>query len=54
MPIQAWERCLEYNDNRSLVTVEENGRGIKFINNKRKKSRTISGRWLYSYRRYKM
>lgn len=37
MPIQAWERCLEYNDNRSLVTVEENGRGIKFINNKRKK-----------------
>lgn len=37
MPIQAWERCLEYNDNRILVTVEENGRGIKFINNKRKK-----------------
>lgn len=37
MSVQTWERCLKYCDRRNVAKVEENGKMIQFINNKKKK-----------------
>ncbi|WP_025948758.1 hypothetical protein [Geobacillus thermocatenulatus] len=36
MAIAEWEHCLQYCDHRRLAVVEENGRGVRFVNKQQK------------------
>ncbi|MGZ0087293.1 hypothetical protein ACWNXI_17470 [Caldibacillus thermoamylovorans] len=37
MSIAGWEHCLQYCDHRRLAVVEENKRGIRFVNHQQKR-----------------
>ncbi len=37
MAVVGWESCLHYCDCRKLAVVEENGRGVRFVNKREKR-----------------
>ncbi|KJE26441.1 hypothetical protein LG52_3352 [Geobacillus kaustophilus] len=36
MAVAEWKHCLQYCDHRRLAVVEENGRGVRFVNKQQK------------------